>query len=576
MGSHYYGKDDVFIKVTDTAPWMVILMQTGMFGYVLYVAANMIGDGADLLLLIPSYAPFVGTLVIPILGAVPDGMLVLFSGLGQNPQEEVRTGVGALAGSTIMLLTMPWLIAVFSGRVSIVDDKLTYKRVQQDHHYGWEDWKKLTPGQQGFFNSGVAITQPVRDSAMMMLLTATSYLWIQVPACFYDQSSARKKEDVEGMVTFGWIGLLSCVLWFLFYIFRTLFGPSQGSNLGDKIVHKQVDGIKRGEITIQGVMANLNTELWSGVINDGAVELSDILVGGQMQQEVAQMCELLSYFFTRYDVSRDGLIGLDEFRFLLKELQLGLECEAEKNLYDRINTDNTKGLDFNNFVAFIICFSLQPEKFGGGADAKAKTRTIMMAPSLLNKKDDDTEGDEDSMPSDLASLSPEQQQKKLTQRAFVKLCVGTFLVVFFSDPMVHNLTIMGNRLHSNPFYISFLLAPIASNMSELVAAQRLASKKTISSIVNSLCSLEGAAIMNNTFCLAIFLFLVVYQKLTWTFSSEVVSIIAVEVVVAIIVFTKQQHRLFDAFMVLLCYPCSLALAKCLHVAFDHDFHINEH
>jgi len=200
----------------------------------------------------------------------------------------------------------------------------------------------------------------------------------------------------------------------------------------------------------------------------------------------------------------------------------------------------------------------------------------MMAPSLLNKKDDDTEGDEDCMPSDLASLSPEQQQKKLTQRAFVKLCVGGFLVVFFSDPMVHNLTVMGGRLHSNPFYISFLLAPIASNMSELVAAQRLASKKTISSIVNSLCSLEGAAIMNNSFCLAIFLFLVVYQKLTWTFSPEVISIITVEVVVAIIVFTKQQHTLFDAFMVLLCYPCSLALAKCLHIAFHHDLHFHEH
>ena len=50
------------------------------------------------------------------------------------------------------------------------------------------------------------------------------------------------------------------------------------------------------------------------------------------------------------------------------------------------------------------------------------------------------------------------------------------------------------------FFISFVLAPLASNASELIAAMNYASKKTKTSITTSLNTLEGAAIMNNTFC----------------------------------------------------------------------------
>ena len=64
------------------------------------------------------------SVVLPVLGAVPDGAIVLFSGLGPDAQEELSVGVGALAGSTIMLLTVPWALSVFAGRVSLDDQGL--------------------------------------------------------------------------------------------------------------------------------------------------------------------------------------------------------------------------------------------------------------------------------------------------------------------------------------------------------------------------------------------------------------------------------------------------------------------
>lgn len=68
----------------------------------------MISDGSELLLLVPAVAGIVGSVVLPVLGAVPDGAIVLFSGMGDDAQNQLSVGVGALAGSTIMLLTIPW------------------------------------------------------------------------------------------------------------------------------------------------------------------------------------------------------------------------------------------------------------------------------------------------------------------------------------------------------------------------------------------------------------------------------------------------------------------------------------
>ena len=90
------------------------------YGFILFKAAVLIGDGSEKLLLI--YGPgIVGGLLIPVLGAVPDGAIVLVSGLGSEAEAQcqINTGVGTLAGSTIMLLTIPWALSLFLGIYTI-------------------------------------------------------------------------------------------------------------------------------------------------------------------------------------------------------------------------------------------------------------------------------------------------------------------------------------------------------------------------------------------------------------------------------------------------------------------------
>merc|ERR1719453_2929026 len=137
--------------------------------------------------------------------------------------------------------------------------------------------------------------------------------------------------------------------------------------------------------------------------------------------------------------------------------------------------------------------------------------------------------------------------------------MGTLLVLVFSDPMVDVLGNIGRRINVSSFYVAFVLAPLASNASELIAAYNYAQKKTSKAMAISFSSLEGAACMNNTFCLGIFLALVYFKGLAWQFTAETISIVAVQLVMAAIVFAKTVQTTLDAFLILSLYPLSMVI-----------------
>merc|ERR1712093_921908 len=139
-------------------------------------------------------------------------------------------------------------------------------------------------------------------------------------------------------------------------------------------------------------------------------------------------------------------------------------------------------------------------------------------------------GEAEDIPEDLADLPPDVQQRKILQRSFTLMGLGTGLVLIFSDPMVDVLSEIGVRTDVPAFYISFVLAPLASNASELVATYSYSQKRTQKSMTISLSTLEGAACMNNTFCLCIFFVVVYWKNLAWQFTAETITIVIIELI----------------------------------------------
>lgn len=81
---------DIFIDVkslpADGFGLFQLITLGGVYGYCLCYASNLISDGSELLLLVPAWAGLIGSVVLPVLGAVPDGCIVLFSGMGPDAQ----------------------------------------------------------------------------------------------------------------------------------------------------------------------------------------------------------------------------------------------------------------------------------------------------------------------------------------------------------------------------------------------------------------------------------------------------------------------------------------------------------
>eukprot|EP00003_Mantamonas_plastica_P019226 TRINITY_DN314_c0_g1_i2.p1 TRINITY_DN314_c0_g1~~TRINITY_DN314_c0_g1_i2.p1 ORF type:complete len:359 (-),score=128.23 TRINITY_DN314_c0_g1_i2:114-1190(-) len=161
---------------------------------------------------------------------------------------------------------------------------------------------------------------------------------------------------------------------------------------------------------------------------------------------------------------------------------------------------------------------------------------------------------------------PEEEDlnpKQIAIDATKYLVGGTLLVALFSDPMVDVITDFGNTIQIPLFYVSFVVTPFCSNASELISSVLLAKakKKRITGMTYS--ALYGAAIMNNTLCLAIFFALVTFRNLAWTFSAETLCILVITWIMGAIGMSRRTYNMWWCIPVALCYPLALIIVAVL-------------
>merc|ERR1712167_545379 len=91
-----------------------------------------------------------------------------------------------------------------------------------------------------------------------------------------------------------------------------------------------------------------------------------------------------------------------------------------------------------------------------------------------------------------------------------------------------------------------------------LASMYYAGKKTQTSITISFAALEGAACMNNTFCLAIFMGLVYFKGIAWQYTAETLSIVFVQLAVAVFA-RKGTLTPVDGAFIIAIYPLSVVI-----------------
>mmetsp|Transcript_15600 Transcript_15600/g.24831 ORF Transcript_15600/g.24831 Transcript_15600/m.24831 type:complete len:588 (+) Transcript_15600:53-1816(+) len=538
------------------------------YGYVLFVSANMIGDGAELLLLIPSYKGLVASVVLPILGAVPDGMMVLFSGIGPlaAAQENVAVGVGALAGSTIMLLTLPWVCSFYGGKVDMKGG------VPEGYEAKKKSERDTKTGVAVLFSSGVEFDQGARTNAKIMMYTCAAYAFIQIPALTVDDQKTRAEFGSEGSyihevmaesgIVHKWslVGAIATALMLAYYLYLQIKAAQMPQEPAEKettpggvtyadflpiAAPAPVVRMKDGWLEDRGIRMHIQylRDHAASQCPDktrGAVYVEFLEKKPELPKDIAD--ELSTMFYRSAD---RGSISKDKMQALLEKIGLGYTEEQFDAMFKTFDKDKSGSFECAEFLQFFqeqIVFSSEKLPWEGA---------------------DDDDDDEDEMPDEFKSMGPDEQRKSILKESFQQMIMGTVLVLIFSDPMVDVMSSIATMIGVPAFYVAFILSPLASNASELVASFKLASKKSKESITQSLQTLEGAAIMNNTFCLGIFYLLIYMQGLAWKFTAETLSIVVVQLLVGAMVLAKSNQSMMYGIVVFLFYPLSLVLVYVL-------------
>jgi Ca2+/Na+ antiporter len=494
---------------------------------------------------------------------------MLFSGLGdvEKAQETLSVGVGALAGSTIMLLTIPWGLCVLKGGVNFTgpDMEPDYKRPS-----------KASPGAATLSTTGVALSPAINHGAKMMMLTTFPYFLIQIPAFFL---TGTRETVSKGEHYWAMGGFIVCITFFVAYLYTQV---KLSNDTAHKLRRMNVikESLKKGALSLKGALGAevhelVRKESTKCVTNEVANEATTLCTANEKHTRrctldgdylyppsnvIDLLKGILGDTFHSYDQDGNGSLSKDEFRLFLADFHEKISTPMLDEVFSMLDKDGSNSISYDEFI--IACYIIIVSK-----DFVPRRSSLISlskaAQNLMSNEDGEEEQDEEEeVPKDFTSLSPEEQQFAIKRRAFTMLFIGTTLVLLFSDPMVNVLSEVAVRLNIPAFYVSFILAPLASNASEVIASQYYAAKKTRKTITVALTALEGAASMNNTFCLSIFMALIFFRGLAWQYSAETISIILVQFGIGTLAL-RGKMTTFTGLIVLAIFPLSVVFVAVL-------------
>jgi hypothetical protein len=218
------------------------LILVGLYGIVLAYSAKMISDGSELLLDLGFPAAIIGGVVLPLLGAVPDSAMIIASGVGgsrEEVQKEINVGMGTLAGSTIMLLTIPWLGGIILGRVDIVNKEGIDKKCSRFSI-------------KSFWKQGVSVFPDVTRGAIVMLITTLPYFIVQGADWYYGPTRPNTSEANGEVPTYiKYTSLSTGIICFILFVAYLVY------QIVDSVAARRKAEVKRKELIQRRVIRQI-------------------------------------------------------------------------------------------------------------------------------------------------------------------------------------------------------------------------------------------------------------------------------------------------------------------------------
>ena len=250
----------------------------------------------------------------------------------------------------------------------------------------------------------------------------------------------------------------------------------------DTLEEKRIQAIRNGDISLSGLMCEEFKRIHSRASNGSSYGA----VPDVSKEDNERLEAILRPFFKKYDENRDNRMDMLEMRLFFKDLNEDVNQDAIERWFREADSDKSGFIEFQELVEATTRFLREKNHHPTSPFGKAIHHAQAQMTSFGGQDNEESEDEEEDMPDDLTGLSVEEQQRKIKLRSLWMMSLGTLLVLLFSDPMVDVLSEIGTRTGIPAFYISFIIAPLASNASELIASYNYAKKKTSKTISVSL------------------------------------------------------------------------------------------
>lgn len=478
-----------------------------VYGFILAKGSKLLADGTELLMEILNPG-FIGGFVLPVLGALPDTAIIFVSGLSGDRElvkEEITVGMGTLAGSTIMLLTIAWSASVYVGRCNLGKDGKAIDKTLTDSH------------KRSITETGVTCDDDLKINSRIMCATALAYFIIQGAAFKHISSGTSEEQSQKEEAPAAIATLIITALAFLAYsVYMITNTQMQSRRLAaakkkfmldkladmfhERIIEKQGSIIKDDDDAAD--VGNKSESLGASLL-DNAADTGEIEMGKSINTTGAN---------PRHKITHDPSMRLSKIDD--EVLQVVGNWKKQINMEEFEKKHKFRGEEAD-----------EHEEEGEG-EAKLPVKTILL-------------------------------------RSVLMMTFGTAVIILFSSPMVQVISKFSSQIGIQAFYTSFIVTPFVSNASEVIAAIIFASRKRKKNISLTFGAIYGAVTMNNTLCLTVFLIMIYARKLAWTFTAEVVSIIFVIGLMGVVTSFKTTFKSWYAILVLSFYPLSLGLVVIL-------------
>jgi len=461
--------------------------------------------------------------VLPVLGAMPDTLIIIVAGMGsrEKAQEEIAVGMGTLAGSTVMLLTIAWGGSVLLGHCDLNEEgKMINKTLT----------KPFDP-----VKTGVTCDSPTSKSAILMVISCLLYFGVQGPALFglYHSRIAA--------IT----GACLCFLCLFLYIAYQLLEPEaqkKKMRAARKHFHKMY---AVGKIAEYGKS-----------------------FGGLLDRNSALNLEACKSMFAHFDTDSNGHIEKVELHALLTGLAISdsesIAMGDVDHWMEDFDEDNDGLIVESEFINGLRRWIVEKRKdmavpsvssrTGGEGQLPSWVVTLPEADPLLTPQA--PEGEDEEAEGEDENKEPPTVSQIYTQ-AITLMAIGSVVCGIFADPMVEAVNNFSTASGIPSFFVAFVVTPLASNSSELVSSLQFASKKRSKNISLTFSQVYGAVTMNNTLCLGVFLLVIFLQDLSWTYTAEVFTIVFSTTLVGLLGYSRTTFKTWLSWPVLSLYPLSI-------------------